>query len=292
MIFLMSTIILVGILFVSCGIGAIFFLIHNHWVKNKGRGSWPVFWSILIACSVILIIYSYTTENITNDIYGTIQRLYTVATAPAIGSFFGMFALFKKSTTQQGAPNEKISEEISEEIYAGFRKRLGAGILDLLIIIPLKAILAFLPSRFPSIAIVTVILSSLILPVYITYFHYKFGATLGKMAKGIKVTLPNRNSIGVKQALLRSSVDIGVAFIAVIVLFSVETDLTELGKHSVPVLPAWFGVINIWGRLWYWSEFITLLFNKRKRAIHDLIAGTVVIYKEHAEQGILQEPAI
>ena len=31
--------------------------------------------------------------------------------------------------------------------------------------------------------------------------------------------------------------------------------------------------------VWVWSEFITILFNKRKKALHDYLAGTVVIRK-------------
>jgi uncharacterized RDD family membrane protein YckC len=30
--------------------------------------------------------------------------------------------------------------------------------------------------------------------------------------------------------------------------------------------------------VWIWSEIIVLLFNRRKRALHDFIAGTVVIH--------------
>ena len=45
-------------------------------------------------------------------------------------------------------------------------------------------------------------------------------------------------------------------------------------------------------QIWIWSEFVVLLFNRRKRAIHDFIAGTVVILKEFAEPDLgLNVPA-
>lgn len=35
--------------------------------------------------------------------------------------------------------------------------------------------------------------------------------------------------------------------------------------------------------IWTWSEVVFLLFNERKRALHDLIADTVVIQKRFAK---------
>ena len=34
--------------------------------------------------------------------------------------------------------------------------------------------------------------------------------------------------------------------------------------------------------LWFWSEFATMLFNSRRRAIHDFLAGTVVVREAKA----------
>lgn len=46
--------------------------------------------------------------------------------------------------------------------------------------------------------------------------------------------------------------------------------------------PSWFGIVNILQNIWIWSELIVLLFNERRRAIHDFIAGTVVLHNEFA----------
>ena len=42
--------------------------------------------------------------------------------------------------------------------------------------------------------------------------------------------------------------------------------------------PGWYDVIDYAGWAWLFSEFQVLLFNCRKRALHDFIAGTVVIH--------------
>jgi len=63
--------------------------------------------------------------------------------------------------------------------------------------------------------------------VYIIYFHYKFGATIGKIIIVIQITLPNGHKMGFKEAFLRSSVEI------VITCFIVTAQIIAL-KHADP----------------------------------------------------------
>jgi uncharacterized RDD family membrane protein YckC len=41
--------------------------------------------------------------------------------------------------------------------------------------------------------------------------------------------------------------------------------------------PPWYRAVTVLMQVWIWSEFVTMLFNKKRRAIHDFMAGTVVI---------------
>ena len=43
-------------------------------------------------------------------------------------------------------------------------------------------------------------------------------------------------------------------------------------------------IISIISNIWFWSEIIVLLFNKRRRALHDYIAGTVIIKAIYVEK--------
>ena len=182
------------------------------------------------------------------------------------------------------------------KVYAGFWKRFGAATVDLLVFIPFIFIVHYLKGISIGIAMITVIIYSTLSSMYTIYFHYRFGATLGKMAVGIKVALPNGSAIGLKQAILRSSVDLGFALFIIIAqiiaLSNVDPEQylsagwIERSRYIVPLFPAWYGVVAVGFRVWYWSELLVLLFNKRKRAIHDFIAGTVVIQQQYAEQGI------
>jgi uncharacterized RDD family membrane protein YckC len=101
--------------------------------------------------------------------------------------------------------------------------------------------------------------------------------------------------IGVREALLRSSVDIGYgllfAFFQVYAIGQVDPDAyliagyMERVKLTMPHYPEFSNDMNIFSDVWYCSEMVVLLFNKRKRALHDFIAGTVVIQKEYRITG-------
>jgi uncharacterized RDD family membrane protein YckC len=182
----------------------------------------------------------------------------------------------------------------NQKVYAGFWKRFGAAIVDTLVFIPFMVVFHFTQGLSILSAMATIVVSSLLFSAYTVYFHYKFGATLGKMAVGIKITFPDGSKIGLKQALLRSSVDLGFAFFMVLAQVIAITNadpniylnagFMARAEYIMPLFPAWYGLVSTVSQLWFWSEFLVLLFNKRKRAIHDFIAGTVVIKQEYTEQ--------
>ena len=180
-----------------------------------------------------------------------------------------------------------------EKVYAGFWKRLWAALLDFIIIflscyIPLRFSLAnrtiFALAWIPQIAVC----------IYV-YLNARFGGTPGKLAVGIKITKPDGTSIGWVEAWKRSSVDLGLASILislrVIAVLNIDpvqystTDYLDRMDLLKKYLPGWSSIVDNISAAWTWSELIVLLLNKRKRALHDFIAGTVVIHKKFAEQG-------
>ena len=115
------------------------------------------------------------------------------------------------------------------------------------------------------------------------------------MALKIKVTNPGGYYINLKQAVLRSSVDMGFAVLAVtakIIAIShanpeefLSAGWMERIEYILPLYPSRYDLVTIGTNVWVWGEFFVLLLNKRKRAVHDFIAGTVVINREYEEQG-------
>jgi uncharacterized RDD family membrane protein YckC len=180
-----------------------------------------------------------------------------------------------------------------ERVYAGFWKRFCAGLADVFIILPFAFLFIWLEGYDRTLAIVIMIPSSVLFAIYNVYFNAGFGGTPGKLAVGIRITRPNGTPIGWTEAWKRSSVDLIFAFLVLVfnVWALVHVDpakYSSLGwidrnKLLQEYQPSWFSSVNILQQVWIWSEVVVLLFNKRKRAIHDFIAGTVVVHKQFAE---------
>ncbi len=179
-----------------------------------------------------------------------------------------------------------------DKVYAGFLRRFGSMLIDFIILLIINYSLYFFDSISFSLTILISVFSVIFFSIYTIYFHYKYGATLGKIVFGIKVTLPNGEAIRLKQAVLRSSVDI---FFSILFLMATVNAMNgidyehyvtlaweERNTYTLLLLPAWYIMVSSFEQVWIWSELLVLLFNKRKRAIHDFIAGTVVIKKEYA----------
>ena len=181
-----------------------------------------------------------------------------------------------------------------ERVYAGFWKRFCAGWVDAFIILPLAFLFLWLEGFDRTLAIFITIPASMLFAMYHVYFNARFGGTPGKLAVSIRIAKPNGMRIGWPEAWKRSAVDLVFAFLVLVVevwalLQVVPEHYASLGWSERTLLladyqPPWYNLVTILQNVWIWSEVVVLLFNKRKRAIHDFIAGTVVIKKEFAEQ--------
>ncbi|MCD4743504.1 MAG: RDD family protein [Desulfobacteraceae bacterium] len=106
---------------------------------------------------------------------------------------------------------------------------------------------------------------------YGIYFHGTYGATIGKMITKVKVVDSiTEESITFKQAFIRDSIAILLSIIFVIYVFFADNSGNDIDVNSS------FYIFLIPG-LWFLAEVITMLTNRRRRALHDYIAGTVVI---------------
>lgn len=109
---------------------------------------------------------------------------------------------------------------------------------------------------------------------YTVYMHGKFGQTIGKMLMKIKVSKVNGEPFTYKRALYRDSVIIGASILILFIeagpiLNGINPLLATEGSQAFLVL--------IWIQLaWFMIEFITMLTNNKRRAVHDFIAGSVV----------------
>lgn len=52
----------------------------------------------------------------------------------------------------------------------------------------------------------------------------------------------------------------------------------ERTKRMIELAPSWYRPLQWVQNAWVWGELIVLLTNRKRRALHDFIAGTVVVY--------------
>lgn len=179
-------------------------------------------------------------------------------------------------------------------VYAGFWKRFFAGLLDAFVLMPLAFLFLWLESFDRNLAILITILSTSLFSMYNVYFNARFGGTLGKLVTGIRITKPDGTRIEWPEAWKRSAVDIAFAilmlYIEIFALIQISSEqyVTVTFPERAQLLqshyPSWFFIFMYLQQVWIWSEVVVLLFNKRKRALHDFIAQTVVIQKEFTKQ--------
>jgi len=112
--------------------------------------------------------------------------------------------------------------------------------------------------------------------VYSILMHGTFGQTIGKMITEVKVLdAKTEKPIGFRQAVIRDSVPLlSSIFVASIILIFSTKDINESDSTLIYNSLMVFAVVSL---SWHLLEIITMLFNAKRRAIHDYMAGTVVV---------------
>jgi uncharacterized RDD family membrane protein YckC len=171
--------------------------------------------------------------------------------------------------------------------FATFWQRFAATAIDLLILFPLMLVQARMAAVSRSAALALTVPWIVLAVGYPIYCHGRFGKTIGKSVMGIRVARLTGERIGWREAWLRSSVEMCLATIVTIGWLIALAGTTDADFYAAGALrypdtasvhqPPWAVWASNIQQIWFWSELVTMLFNKRRRALHDFIAGTVVI---------------
>ena len=160
--------------------------------------------------------------------------------------------------------------------YSTFGPRFFAAIIDGISISIILYALGSVLGIFPEWIVEMVnYLTFFDLYIYSVLLHGLFGRTIGKAVMSVKVVKHSDESdISFKQAFLRDSVPISLLVLILILL--VLAPVGEDGTMSIVVLYLLMiaGFLNF---IWVLLEIFTMLLNEKRRALHDIIAGTVVI---------------
>jgi len=171
--------------------------------------------------------------------------------------------------------------------YAGFWARLGSLLLDGIILLPLMPLMLW-GEYCRLFWLYYTIPDSLFRLFYSVYLVQRYGGTPGKLIMGIRIRKLNGDPVGYREALLRFFPDFIFGLLASTALIFAAFHISDAEYHSLSfharnhlmhqLAPSWYKPLQRAAMLWTWSELIVLLMNQKRRALHDFIAGTVVVH--------------
>ena len=159
--------------------------------------------------------------------------------------------------------------------YSTFWPRFWAPTIDELVLWPFLTLLPVVIISMIHLDEVSSYIMLMSLPpmyyLYSIYFHSKYGATIGKMKTKVRVVdAGTEREITFKQALFRDIVPLALVFILFVFSFGVNSIESPNDLEHLSYIPAAMGI-------WFLAEILTMLTNNKRRALHDFIAGTVVV---------------
>lgn len=163
--------------------------------------------------------------------------------------------------------------------YQTFQPRFIAGFVDGLILLPIGiADTLIFTQDIVWLTVAWIPVSYSAYWIYSVIGHGLYGQTVGKHAMKIMV-LDNKTEekITMGQAILRD------LFIIIVNILAAGTSIYFVLNQGTE-FPQWlliFSLVLGYGSVaWFLTEIVTCLTNKKSRALHDFIAGTVVVKLE------------
>lgn len=108
-----------------------------------------------------------------------------------------------------------------------------------------------------------------------------YGQTIGKRLMKVIVLDVNEKHISFTHAILRDIVPIIATTLGVVLELPLIIKGIDPAQHYLKNNIPWHYWVMVYSMLgWFALELITMLSNNKRRALHDFIAGTIVIRKE------------
>ena len=172
--------------------------------------------------------------------------------------------------------------------YSTFWGRVGAGLIDLIFISPLL-IMNFMMGDSQAFYLYSVVLTQLVTLFFYVYLVTKFGATPGKLALGLRISMLDGSPVTVQAACLRYGMwwilgllsGIGMVIAASAVpADSLVTGYLERTNVLAAELPFWGAWASYATQALGLASLVVMLISKERRTLHDFLAGTVVVRKK------------
>ena len=181
---------------------------------------------------------------------------------------------------------ENFSADPATFEYGGFWRRVGAMVLDSLILSPLVILLLVLLNYTRNAYLYYALPSVVINLFFYVWVVRRFGGTPGKRILSLRIAMTDGSPVTVRAATLRylPMLLLHVLSLAALVQatysFGAGFESLSYVEKMVSIsrlAPAWNNFVTGALYVWWIASAITLAANQRKRAIHDFIAGTVVV---------------
>jgi len=184
-----------------------------------------------------------------------------------------------------GAQYANAPEDTVE--YSTFWRRVGALLLDGLILLPLS-LLAFVGLMYTRLFYFYSLLPNLlVIGFYSIYLVKRNGGTPGKRILDMKVVMADGTPVTTNAAIIRYSVPLILSLLSSLGMSVAGFKITDAEFQSLGYLqkilalgahaPAWNSAVTWCALAWYVVGAIVMLCNNKRRAVHDFLAGTVVI---------------
>ena len=160
--------------------------------------------------------------------------------------------------------------------YGTFYQRVAASLIDALVLLPAIVAVEWISGSSTAVAMSLLLPAALLGIGYDTYFHARFGQTVGKRVMGIQVVRLDGNVIGWREAWLRSAVTAVISMIQVVASWVALSRIgddgayeglgwqqgryTLLSQHA----PAWSSWIEGVDHAWLWGAVVVMLFHRER----------------------------
>jgi uncharacterized RDD family membrane protein YckC len=182
----------------------------------------------------------------------------------------------------------------TELIYVGFWRRLAAYVIDFLLLVPYGLFATWFAYMSKYAFAFNQLVGMVIAVVFDVYLVKRFGGSPGKLIMEIRIAKVDGRPVGYKEASIRYSILFVISLLTSVALAGSALNMSNFdyaaltsktrARHIRELAPAWYQPVEIAGSVWVWSEFLVLLTNRKRRALHDFMAGTVVVRTDAAHQ--------
>jgi uncharacterized RDD family membrane protein YckC len=179
------------------------------------------------------------------------------------------------------------SPEPETIVYASFWQRFLAHLVDKIIFLPFAGIVYLIGEKTRLVYLYWFIPGLIIGLLFHVYLVKRFGGTPGKLLLKSRIAMVDGSPVTTQASIIRYSVSFiltAATELAILIatLSMSDADYFSMGymkraAQIVSLAPSWYSTTTMLLSVWIWSEFITMLFNKKRRAVHDFMAGTIVI---------------